>query len=308
MMNSPIRRSLRTIAGGFLLIVTGLPFPAAAQIEKESLLIGPGDQLHVQIADTPEMEQHPRVTDAGEVPIEGAGNVKVAGLTPAAGAVAIENQLIARNYMRHPTVLVAIEQFATQTVSVLGEVKAAGAYPIGTPRSILDLLALAGGLTPAADRNIIIERHGDPANLVRYNYSNDSSQAVDKQVYVNPGDIVLVAKAGIVYVLGDVNRPGAFAMANNESNMTMLEALALAGGLTKTAKQGQARLIRKENDGSYTDKKLSVGDLQQGKIPDMSMQPGDVLYVPFSFGRNLAVFGAGSIAASATSAAVYAVP
>ena len=308
MLNSFIRKLPKFIVGGLLLTALRLPHSANAQMAKESLLIGPGDQLHIQVAETPEMEQHPRVTDAGEVPVEGAGNVKVAGLTPAAAAIAIQDQLIARNYMRHPVVLVAVEQFATQAVSVLGEVRAPGAYPIGTPRSILDVLALAGGLTPVADRNIIIERRGDPANLIRYNYSNIPSQAVDAQVYINPGDIIVVAKAGIVYVVGDVNHPGAFPMANNESNMTMLEALALAGGLTKTAKQSQARLIRKKNDGSYSDEKISVGDLQQGKIPDMAMQPGDVLYVPFSFGRNLAVFGAGSIAASATSAAVYAVP
>jgi polysaccharide biosynthesis/export protein len=308
MLNSFHLAFSRSVTGGLLLFVLGLPLTAGAQTAKESLLIGPGDQLHIQVADTPEMEQHPRVTDAGEVPVQGAGNVRVAGLTPAAAGVAIQDQLVAANYMRHPTVLVTIEQFATQTVSVLGEVKTPGAYPIGTPRSILDVLALAGGLTPVADRNIVIERHGDRTNLVDYNYSNKSSQAVDQQVLVNPGDIVLVAKAGIVYVLGDVNRPGAFPMANNESNMTMLQALALAGGLTKTAKQGQARLIRKETDGSYSDKKISVGDLQQGKKPDMAMLPGDVLYVPFSFGRNLAVFGSSSIAASATSAVVYAVP
>ena len=112
----------------------------------ESLLIGPGDQLHIQVADTPEMDQHPRVTDAGEVPIEGVGNVQVAGLTPAAAAVVLQNRLIAAHYMRHPIVLVTIEQFATQTVSVLGEVKAPGAYTIATPRSILNVLALAGGL------------------------------------------------------------------------------------------------------------------------------------------------------------------
>jgi len=124
---------------------------------------------------------------------------------------------------------------------------------------------------------------------------------------VNPGDVVIVPKAGIVYVLGDVNHPGGYVMANNESKMTMLQALALAGGLTKTAKQGHARLIRNVN-GSYSDRVLSVGDLQEGKVPDIAMQPGDVLYVPFSYGRNIAVLGAGSIAAAATSAAVYALP
>ena len=97
-------------------------------------------------------------------------------------------------------------------------------------------------------------------------------------------------------------------MTNNESKMTMLEALALAGGVSKSAKQGAARLIRKNDSGSYADQKFSVGDLQEGKIPDIAMQPGDVVYIPFSFGRNMAVMGAGSIAASATSAAIYALP
>lgn len=307
-MKITFSRSILSLSCAFLLCVPGLSLPGSAQTARESLLIGAGDLLHIQVADTPEMEQHARVTDAGEVPIEGAGNVKVTGLTPAAAAIAIQNQLVAARYMRHPIVLVTVEQYATQTVSVLGEVKAPGAYTIGTPRSILDVLALAGGLTPIADRNIVIERHGDAANLVHYNYSNNANEAVDLQVYINPGDTVLVQKAGIVYVLGDVNHPGGYAMANNESKMTMLQAVALAGGLTKTAKQGRARLIRKQSDGSYTDQRVSLGELQEGKIPDIAMQPGDVLYVPFSFGRNLAVLGAGSIAASATSAAVYAVP
>lgn len=308
-MLSSVRSSLMRIAGSCLLMLAAsLSLNAVAQVASESLLIGPGDELHVQVLDTPEMEQHPRVTDAGAVPIEGAGDVRVAGLTPAGAAIAIQNALIAAHYMRHPVVMVTIEQYATQAVSVLGEVKAAGAYPIATPRSILDVLALAGGLTPVADRNLVIERHGDPGNLVHYFYSNRANQAIDQQILVNPGDVVLVSKAGVVFVLGDVNHPGGYAMANNESTITMLEALALAGGATKTAKQGQARLIRKEPAGSYSDRTISIGDLQTGKIPDIPMQANDVLYVPFSFGRNLAVLGAGSIAGSAASAAIYAIP
>lgn len=298
----------RVMCFGFLHLSLGLLLAGAAlAATPESLLIGPGDLLHVQVADTPEMDQHPRVTDAGEVPIEGVGNVKVSGLTPATAAIVIHDRLIAAHYMMHPEVMVSVEQYATQSVSVLGEIKAPGAYPIGTPRSILDVLALAGGLDAAADRNILIERRGNPADLVHYNFSNDAGQAISGQVVVNPGDVVIVPKAGIVYVLGDVNHPGGYVMANNESKMTMLQALALAGGLTKTAKQGHARLIRNVN-GSYSDRVLSVGDLQEGKVPDIAMQPGDVLYVPFSYGRNIAVIGAGSIAAAATSAAVYALP
>ena len=309
-MNHLICRSIQhgRTSLAVLTLVLGVAFSKDAKAATESLLIGPGDMLHIQVADTPEMEQHARVTDAGLIPVEGVGDVKVSGLTPAAASVTIQDQLIAAKYMRHPTVMVTVEQYATQNVSVLGEVRTAGAYPIGTPRTILDVLALAGGLTNVADRNILIERHGNPAEVVHYNYSNNPHQAVDEQVLVNPGDTVLVPRAGIVYVLGDVNHPGGFAMSNNESQITMLEALALAGGLTKSAKQGQARLIRKESAGSYSDRKISVGALQEGKIPDIAMQSGDVLYVPFSFGRNIAVLGGGGIAAAAASAAVYAAP
>jgi polysaccharide export outer membrane protein len=281
---------------------------AAPAATTETLLIGPGDLLHIQVVDTPELEQRPRVTDAGEIPLAGVGSVKISGLTPSVAAVVIQERLVAAHYMIHPQVLVSIDQYATQNISILGEVKAPGAYPIGTPRSILDVLALAGGLSTAADRNILVERHGDATHPVHYTFSNDAGRAIADQVLVNPGDTVVVPKAGIVYVLGDVNHPGGYVMANNESKMTMLEALALAGGLTKTAKQGHARLIRRTADGTFTDRELSVGDLQTGKLPDIAMLPGDVLYVPFSYGRNLAVMGAGSIAGAATSAAVYAIP
>lgn len=274
----------------------------------ESLLIGPGDLIHIQVADTPEMDQHPRVTDAGDVPVTGVGEIKIAGMTPAQAATTIHDRLIAAHFMVHPEVLVSVEQYATQSVSVLGEVKSAGSYPIATTRSILDVLALAGGLTNLADRDLLIQHHADPSHPVHYTYANDS-RAVSEQVMVNPGDIVVVPRAGIVYVLGDVNHPGGYVMSNNESKMTMLQAIALAGGLSKTAKQGDsARLIRKNDDGTYTDRHFSAGALEEGKTPDMQLRAGDVVYVPFSFGRNIAVLGAGGIAASATSAAVYALP
>lgn len=291
-----------------LVFLLSLSFPSKAMAASDTLLIGPGDQLHIQVLDTPEMEQTPRVTDAGVIPVEGVGSVKVAGLTPAQAATAIQNGLMAAHYMRHPVVQVTVTQYATQNVSVLGEVKAPGPYPTATPRSILDVLALAGGLSQLADRNILIERHGEPTDLVHYYFSNDADKAVADQVEVNPGDTVIVPKAGIVYVLGDVNRPGGYVMSNNQSQMTLLEALALAGGLSKTAKENRTRLIRKEKGGSYSDQTLSLGNLEKGKTPDFAMRPGDVLYVPFSYGKNLAVFGSANIAGSAATAAVYSIP
>jgi polysaccharide export outer membrane protein len=283
-----------------------LPLAAFAQAA-ESLRIGPGDQIHVTVIDSPELDQHPRVTDAGEVPLVGVGAAKVAGLTPGEAATAIHDKLIAAHYLNHPEVAVAVDQYATQTVSILGQVRASGAYPIRTGRPILDVLALAGGLSETADRNIVIERRGEPEHPIRYNVSNDATAAVRNSVVVYPGDTIVVPKAGIVYVLGDVNRPGGIVMDNNASEMTLLQALAMAGGVARTAKQGHAKLLHKDPTG-YKETQLSLGDIQNGKQQDMALAAGDVLYVPFSYAKNVAVSGSSGIISSLSSVAIYSKP
>jgi polysaccharide export outer membrane protein len=289
-----------------LLIAAGVFSPLAGG--QETLLIAHGDLLHIQVADTPEMDQDARVTDQGMVPIIGIGDVKVAGLTPSDAAAVVQERLIESHYLNHPQVSINVEEFATLQVSVIGEVKASGAYPIATPRPILDVLALAGGLTPEANRHILIEHNGDQQHPLNYYVSNDGAQAIEQQVTVNPGDTIVVPRAGIVYILGDVNRPGGYVMSNNESQLTLLQGLALAGGITRAAKQGHAHLLRKSPGGEFKDTQLSVGDIQKGKQPDLALLPGDVLYVPFSFARNLAATGAPSIAASTAAAAIYTIP
>jgi polysaccharide biosynthesis/export protein len=242
------------------------------------------------------------------VPIVGIGDVKVAGLTPGDASAAVQSRLIGTHYLNHPQVSIVVKEFATQQVSVIGEVGKSGSYPIATPRPILAVLALAGGLTPEANRHILIEQNADQQHPLEYYVSNNGTQAIEQQVMVNPGDTVVVSRAGIVYILGDVNRPGGYVMSNNESQLTLLQGLALAGGVSRAAKQGHAHLIRQKTGGGYTDTELSVGDIQKGKRSDLALLPGDVLYLPFSYARNLATTGASSIAASTAGAAIYAIP
>jgi polysaccharide biosynthesis/export protein len=277
---------------------------SACFAQNESLLIGRGDQLHIQVFDTPEMEQHPRVTDGGTVPLLFVGDVKLAGMTPGTAARQIEETLKAKGLMLHPQVAVTVEQYATQNVYVMGQVTNPGAYPISTPMSVVDVLALAGGLADPADRHITIERHSDPSQKVTYFLSNNSNEALSRNVLVYPGDTALVPKAGIVYVLGDVGRPGGYPMTTNDSQLTVLQALALAGSANKTSILGKARLVRKGSSGAQ-DVSLQLAEIQQGKRPDIQMQPDDVLFLPFSWMKNVVVNAQG-IAASATSAVIYA--
>lgn len=273
--------------------------------EPESILIGAGDMLHVQVFDTPEMDQHARVTDDGNVPLIFLGNVHVAGLTPESAARTIETQLQSRELMKHPQVTVNIEQYATQGVLVIGQVAHPGSYQIDTSRPVLDVLSLAGGLTEVADRKITIERHGT-GERVQYFVSNDPDEAFKHSLLIHPGDKLMVPKAGIVYALGDFARPGGYTMSNNNSQITALQMLALAGGTPPTAVPSAARLIRRSGDG-YTETKIQLSDMQKGKIHDIQLQPDDIIYVPFSYLKNLATNASGIVAA-AGGAAIYAAP
>lgn len=273
--------------------------------QNETLLIGPGDLVHIQVFDTPEMDQHIRVADAGTVPLVFVGDTKIAGMTPADAGHVIERALIEKRLMLHPQVTVTVEQYATQNVSVMGQVKNPGNYPITTPQSIIKVLALAGGVTDVADRNLTIQRGGDEKKTINYFLSNQSDKAFAGGVMVNPGDTVLVPKAPIIYVLGDVGRPGGFSITTNNSKMTALQAIALAGSFQRSAVPSKSKLIRKGPNGQQ-ELPLQLAAIQKGKQPDVELQADDIIYVPFSFLKNVAT-GAAQITAQTASAAIYVV-
>ena len=285
-------------------VVGPLTASAVKAPKKESLLIGPGDLLHILVMREPELEQRVRVLDSGDVNLPLIGDVHVAGVDPADAAALIEAKYLAGDYLMHPNVSVFVEEYATQPVSVLGQVEKPGTYKITTLRTLLDLLAMAGGLTPIADRHIMIERGpGAKQREERVFLSNRSDDALMANVTIDPGDTILVPKAGIVYVLGDVGRPGGYPM-ENESRMTVLQAVALAAGVNRTANEKQARVIHNVN-GEIDEEPLPLRKIEKGEAPDELLQPNDVIYIPFSFAKNV-VLGTSAIMASASSALIYA--
>ncbi len=283
----------------FLLFSLNARLPA----QNESLLIGPGDLLHLQVYDTPEMEQRARVTDGGTIPFSFLGSVRVSGMTPEQAAGQIQHQLIAAGVMLHPQVTVRVEAYATQNVSVMGQVQKPGIYEIDTARKAVEVLALAGGLTDLADRHITIQRFGPAKQKIEYYYSNAALTALSDDPMVYPGDTVIVPKAAVVYVLGDVSKPGGYPINTNNSSMTVLQAIALAGYANHTAAVGKSKLVR-ETTAGVQEIDLEVGAIQKGKKPDVALLPDDVVYIPFSFMRNIGINGQG-ILASAASAAIY---
>jgi polysaccharide biosynthesis/export protein len=272
--------------------------------QKESLLIGPGDELEIEVFDTPDLNQDSRVSDNGDFPLILGGKVRLASLTPDEAAHTIEQALIQAHVMYYPRVMVTVAQYATQNVTVFGQVAKPGSYAIDTPRSVVDVLGLAGGLTDLADRHVTIERHTSHRQISYY-VSNRPSDLLDQTVLVNPGDKVLVPKAGIIYVLGDVARPGGYPMTNNDGTLSVLQVVAAAGGTASSAAPGSSRLIQRTAVGGYQSEPLPLSAMQKGKKPDMQLHAGDIVYVPFSYLRNAAL-GITGIAASATGAVIYA--
>jgi polysaccharide export outer membrane protein len=283
---------------GALVLAQGMP---ASSLPAESLLIGPGDLLHVTVFRESDLEQRVRVKDSGDVGLQLIGDVPVKGLSPAEAAESIARRYRGGNFLNYPQVAVFVEESATESVAVLGEVGRPGTVPLTSPRSLIDVISEAGGLTPFADRHITIHREGRAARTVFLSNSTDKALA-DADILVVPGDTVLVPKAGIVYVLGDVGRPGGFSM-QDEARLSLLEALTLAGGANKTAAEGKARLLRKVS-GTVIEQLLALPAIERGKQPDLELQADDVVYIPFSMVKNVAL-GATSILASASSAAVY---
>jgi polysaccharide export outer membrane protein len=305
--------SLAKIVAGFLFL-----FAVIGARAQESLLIGPGDLVHVVYFDAGELNQQSRVTDAGDFPLLMGGNIRIAGLTPEQAAAKIANFMSSSHYLVNPRVAVTVDSYATQSVSILGAVHLPGAYPIATGKTISEVLALAGGLLPDADRTVVVQRRVTGELLTFYTANSplttpDSSAPgvkragttlLSRDVMVFPGDTVRVAHAELVYVLGDVGRPGGFPIVNNDAPLTVLQLISLAGATNKTASPARARLIRKLPDGKYEDIHLPLSAMQKGKQADRSLQAGDIIYVPFSYLKN-ALLGIGGIASAAGSATIY---
>jgi polysaccharide biosynthesis/export protein len=290
------------IAAATTLILCVLPASCLAQ--GESLLIGPGDLLQVDVMDTPEMQQQVRVTDAGTISLAYIGSVRVSGQTPSAAAADIQKALVEKKIMWQPEVTVRVQEYATQDVSVLGQVHTPGTYPITTPQSVLKVLSLAGGLTEVADRHVMIKRHGSSEESSYY-VSNDPKEAMTDVPTVNPGDIVMVPRAAVVYVMGDVSRPGGYSISTNDSHLTVLQVITMAGSANKTSVQSHVRLIRTTPHGQI-EIPVRLDEIEKGKQEDLALQSNDILYVPFSWLKNAAM-SSSQIAASTAGAAVYVV-
>jgi polysaccharide export outer membrane protein len=248
--------------------------------------IGPGDFLDISEYHTPEFHSTVRVSAAGMVTLPMVGEMKVAGMDEQAAARAIEAALLAKGMLLHPLVSVLVTAYAGQDVSVLGEVTRPGLYPYTFHHRLLDLISAASGLSPNAGRLVNVFHQGDPKTphpVVLDPSGTDTTS--DHNPELSPGDTVQVSRAGLVYVVGDVIRPGGFAV-DPVQGLTVVQALSLAWGPSQNAAVGRAILIR-EQKGGRTMIALNLKRMLHGQDPDQPVQDRDILYVPDSEAKNL---------------------
>jgi polysaccharide export outer membrane protein len=248
--------------------------------------IAPGDFLDVSEVHTPEFHSVVRVSPAGTVTLPMVHEVPVGGLNEQSAARAIEAALITQGMLLHPLVSVLVTSYAGQDVSVLGEVVRPGVYPYTLHHRLLDLISAASGLAPSAGRLVNIFHRDDaktPHPVVLDPSGTDTS--ADHNPELAPGDTVQVSRAGLVYVVGDVLRPGGFPV-DPAQGLTVVQALSLAWGPTQNAAMGKAILIR-EQKGGRTLTSLNLKRMLHGQEPDQPVRDRDILYVPDSTAKNL---------------------
>jgi len=265
--------------------------------------LGPGDLIEVSVYNVPELSSKVRVSNSGEVYLPLIDYVHVEGLTQEEAQTVIEKRLSDGGFVRSPHVTIFVDEAASQGVTILGEVVKAGIYPDVADHKLYEVLSEAGGFTISASRKIAVIRRNQ-ADPIRIDLPRNLADDLSGNIDVMPGDTITVPRAPIIYVVGDVGHPSGLLVDNG--TLTVLQALALAGGANRTAKMSGARIIRKTPTG-MTETNVQLKKMLEAKAPDITLQGDDILFVPVSAGKIAVTRTLETALTMATAVSIYAV-
>ncbi len=240
---------------------------AAVAAVPEDYVLGPLDQVEMNVANFPDLTTRTRISPAGTVVLPLIGEVAVGGKTPAAAAALIEGRYRAGGFVNAPSVRLEITEYQSRKVSVLGQVGTQGLIVLDRPYTVAELIAKAGGLSAEA---------GESANLVRQRASGGTETIVidlaqiggaGASIPVQPGDVVFVPRAPTISVVGAVNHAGVYRMT---PGMTVQQALATAGDVARIGSKRGVKVRRTSGSGTTT--LVPVG-------LDERLMPGDVVVI-----------------------------
>lgn len=261
-------------------------------------VLGAGDQVVLHVSDLDDISDKPiRIDPNGYIDLPLAGPVQAGGLTLDQFKAALAAKL--SKYITSPQISVNLTENQSRPVSVLGAVNNPGVHQLQGPRHLLEVISLSGGIRPDAGSTIIVTRQprfgavaapGAKVTLINgystANFSLDnlmSSKDPQDNILIEPGDVVSIPKADLIYVVGDVRRAGGFPLSSHKS-VSLLQAVSLAEGLGPNASSKHARILRPAPDGDGTPHEIAVdvGKIFAGKAPDVPLYANDVLFIPNS--------------------------
>jgi polysaccharide export outer membrane protein len=293
--------------------LAAVPAEGVSANEAGGYRLGPNDEVVVRVLDAEEIPDKPlRIDSRGNLSLPLVGRVPAAGLT----LEQLESELVARlaHLLHEPRVTVSLAEVRSQPVSVLGAVNRPGVHQIDSPKTIVEMLSLAGGLREDAGHTIKITRRADsgpiPLGAARADASGRFSVAEinvkdvlearrpEDNIVILAHDVISVPRAEMVYVIGEVEKSGGFVLEDRES-VSVLQALSLAGGLTDVAGIEQARILRGgegrgqgagegygqsagKGRGERVEIAVNLKAIMAGESPDVALESEDILFVPRS--------------------------
>lgn len=262
----------RSISNYFFLSLALFPLLLVSVASANDYVIGGGDTLKVSVYDHVDLDSKVRVSDQGSIILPLIGTVNISGMTIDKATQKIAS-LYSAGYIINPQVSVFVEEYRSQKVTILGQVKKPGVYELRETNTILEMISKAEGLTPESGEFAIITRKkGGKEENIKINIKELTESGDSKlNVIIQDSDTIFISKVDLFYITGEVGHPNAYSY---EKDMTVLKAITTAKGLTPKASTRSIKIIRK-----IEDKEIEIEDV---KLDD-PIFPGDVIVVPESF-------------------------
>ena len=250
--------------------------------------IGAGDVLDVEVYDDPDLSGLVTVQHGGDISFPLLGDVIVQGMTVKEVQSTL-TELLAKDYLVDPQVIVRVKEHRSQWVTVVGEVARPGKYYLQGTKTLLEVMTEAGGFTTAASGEVVVSRLstspaagvdlGNGSNAVRVFLSPEQSAAQQKEalsLQLRNGDIITATSTQFFYISGEVKKPGSYPLT---PGLSVLKAVSLAGGLTKFGGKGKVEILRKDDENGTRKIKVDLGDIERGKKPDVPLEPEDIIKI-----------------------------
>jgi polysaccharide biosynthesis/export protein len=284
-------------------------------------VLGPGDQISIQVQDLQEISSQPiRIDPNGFIDIPLIGRTQVGGLTIEDCRKEMAKRFA--KYVTDPQVTINLTENESRSVSVIGSVNNPGVHSTPGPQRLIQAIATAGGIRNDAGSRVIITREarwgllplptavmdskGTFSTATVSLHDLMSSKFPDDNIFVDPGDVISIPKAEVVYVMGTVKRAGGFPLEGKDS-ISLLQTLSLAQGFDHEASPSKARILRpaESGEGKVKEIPINISRIMNGKDPDVQMYPNDVLFVPSSAVKLTAKRSAEAALAVATGLVIY---